>query len=204
MSITILDVPAAVRFRTHSWRQIGGKIYQRSEFTGRTKVIRIGPAPRWTCELEIVPSSDPAYIQQVRSFLAIASRFDYAVRIFMNDVAQSAVPTCLVDGANQLGTSLNVDALPASQTILQPGDLMTVQLGSQDEQTVVLLTPLVSDSSGRATATFNEPLRQAPGDNAIVRISGAVAIMRIEDAVSFNINPGQVFDWPRLTAVEAF
>lgn len=204
MALSIVDIPPLVKFVTTNWRQTGGVIYNRSEFTGRTRALRIGPAARWTCDFEIVPTTDAATIEQVRSFLAIASRHDYAFRLPMTDAAQSATVTGAVNGAGQLGDTLAIDGLPVSTSVLGPGGIISVAQGSDDEQPLVLLTVLSSNGSGQATVLLNTPLRRAPADNAVVKIASPIAIMRLRDAMSYQVQPGLINTWPSFTAEEAF
>jgi hypothetical protein len=204
MALTVIDVPPLVKFRTTNWQQSGGVIYQRSEFTGRTKTLQTGPASRWSCDFEMVPVRDDAQITQARSFMATLSRPEYAVRIPFNTVSQTGTATCLVNGGPQLGDTINVKGLPASTTVLSAGHFITFNLATDDEQTAVLLTALVSDGAGNATAFINRPLRKAVVNNGVVRLAVATAIMRVPDAVKFTLTPSQIHEWPELKAVEAF
>ena len=92
MALTVLDIPPLVSFVTTNWRQSGGVIYNRSEFTGRTRALHIGPAARWACDFQIVATNDRAAVEQVRSFLAVASRHDYAFRMPVADTANVPAP----------------------------------------------------------------------------------------------------------------
>lgn len=204
MPLTLFDIPPLVKFVTTNWRQTGGVIYNRSEFTGRTRALRIGPAARWTCDFQIVPSNDPATIEATRLFLATASRHNYGFRLPMVDDAQSATITALVNGGGQLGETLNIDGLPNSATVLTAGEFISVTISSDDEQALLLTVNLTSNASGQATATLNTPLRRAPADNAVVKIASPVAIMRLRDALSYQVQPASIHTWSNFTAEEAF
>lgn len=204
MPLTIIDVPALARLRSVNWRQVGGVVYQRSEFTGRTKALQLGPASRWSCTFDLVPTATAAAFAQVRLFMAALARPEYAVRMPLNTVAQTATATCLVNGGPQLGDAIAIKGLPVSTTVLEAGRFITFNLATDDEQTAVLLSALVSDGAGNATASINRPLRKAVVNNGVVRLAVATAIMRVPDAVQFTLDPAQIHEWPQLQAEEAF
>lgn len=204
MALNIIDLPPNIRFRTSGWRQTGGVTYNRSAFTGATRAIRIGPAARWTCDLEIVPSTNATVYQQTISFMAAASRHDYAVRIPMVDLAQTATAICQTNGANQIGDTIALDGLPASTTILQPGAIITIVRNIDDEQSAVLLTPLTSNASGQATAFLNTPMRAAVPDNCTVRLALPRVLMRARDALAWDVSPGLVHGFQAVSMEEVF
>ena len=204
---TIFDLPDFVKIRSGSWRQTGGVIYNRSTFTGATRTLRLGPAARWSCELEFAPTGDEADLRLMRQFMANLSRPDFAFRLPAVEVAQAASPvpaTCLVMGANQLGQSLICDGLPNSTAILSSGHLISVALGADDEQLLVLNNDFTSNGSGEATFTFTTPLRKAPANNAVVKLHTPTALMRLRDPVGWNVAPATIYDFPALTAEEYF
>lgn len=66
-----------------------------------------------------------------------------------------------VKGANQTGSTLAVDMLPASTAgLLLPGDWVAVGLELKR-----VTAPLNSDGSGNGTLQFSPPLRASPADN---------------------------------------
>jgi hypothetical protein len=205
--MAILNIPAGLLIRTANWRQEGGIVYNRSEFTGRTQGLRIGPAGRWACDFEIVPARTQAGVNTVRAFLAQLYNPADSFRLSPADVQQVAgtVPaTCLVNGANQLGFTLACDGVPNSIPILTAGQFISVALPNGDEQLLQLTANATSITLGRVTFTFSTPLRAAPADNATVRLHFPSANMRIENPSSWDVSPGLIYTYPSFTATEFF
>jgi hypothetical protein len=213
VTLTVIDQFPEWKIRATNWRQTGGFIYQRSVLTGRTRQMRLGPSARWTCEIEFPPfqgnqnDGDEALRVQ-RNVLAFLQQAGSAFRLVAVDEPQTADPvpaTCLVNGAGQMGFSLNVDGLPASTLFLRSGQMISVALAGGDEQLLTLRGPdVTSNGAGQATFTFDMPLRAAPADNAVVRIRWPVAVMRVRDPMGWDAAPGGIYQIPTLTAEEAF
>jgi hypothetical protein len=205
--MAIINIPAGLLIRTANWRQEGGIIYNRSEFTGRTQALRIGPAGRWTADIEIVPTNTQAGVNTVRAFLAQLYNPADSFRLSPADVQQvggTVSSTCLVNGANQLGFTLACDGVPNSLAILIAGQFISVALPNGDEQLLQLTANATSNGSGQVTFTFSTPLRAAPADNATVRLHFPTANMRIENPTRWDVSPGLVYTYPSFTAVEFF
>ena len=202
MALTVLGIPPNVKFRTASWRQSGGVVYNRSVFTGAARALRLGPAARWTCELEIVPSTDPVSYQQARAFLAVAARHNFAYRIPMVDFAQTATATCLTNGTNQIGESIALDGLPNSTDLLGPGALITFVFDVGQEQSCTLLEQLTSNASGQATAILDVPLRRPIANNSTVLLAFPHCLMRAPQSLAWSVSAGQVHGFPSFTMEE--
>jgi hypothetical protein len=202
MALTVLGLPPNVKFRTSGWRQTGGVVYNRSVFTGAARALRLGPAARWACELAIVPSTDPAFYLQARSFLAGAARPDYAYRIPMVDLAQTATTSCLTNGTNQTGETIALDGLPNSTALLSPGALITFVFDIGQEQSCTLLEPLTSNASGQATAVIDVPLRRPIANNSTVLLAFPSCLMRAPQSLAWSVSAGQVHDFPSFTMEE--
>src|SRR5690606_16102436 len=88
-------------------------------------------------------------------------------------------PNPLVNGASQLGKSLDVDGLDADTPILKAGDFVSFSVtspkGNTNYQLLRIAADVLSNSSGEATLTFTTPIRQAPADDAVVQIYSPVA-----------------------------
>lgn len=203
-----IDELNSFRFRASGWRLVGGVINQRSAFTGRTRLLRLGPSARWTCDVEIAPTIDTASVNSRRNALAALALTDITSYVTAAEQAQAVSPvpaTCQVDGAGQLGFSLNLKGLAASATNLVAGQMISVDLGDGDEQLLLLtLNNLVGNGSGLGTATFCTPLRRAPADNATVRLHWPRAVMRLTDPVGWNAGVGNLHEFPTLRFEEAF
>lgn len=96
----MIIVPVPRRFiRSHSWAQTDTrKQLQRSEWTGRTRELAIGPADRWSCQADVRPTR-PGDIETWRALQARMKQPGAAAR----------VP---VDAAGQLPADSNIVANP--------------------------------------------------------------------------------------------
>lgn len=204
----IIDFPAGIPLRAVNWRQSGGVVRNRSEFTGKTRELRIGPSARWTCDLEFVPTNSVTALNLLREFLADMAQPGDGFRIVAVEGAQAVSPvpvTCTVNGANQLGQTLNLTGLRVSATNLPAGAMISVPVATDDEQLFVLRADLTANVSGQGAATLATPLRAAPANGATVRIHLPASTMRLSDsAVNWAVSPGGVHDFQRLTAEEFF
>lgn len=177
---------------------------QRAVFTGATKALLLGPSARWAFELEIVPSTDPAFYQQARSFLAAAARHNIAYRIPMVDFAQTATAACLTNGTNQLGESIALDGLPNSTAVLSPGALITFVFDVGQEQSCTLLQPLTSNASGQATAVIDTPLCRPIANNSTVLLALPHCLMRAPQSLQWSVLPAQIHEFAPITMEEVF
>ena len=207
--MSIIDFPTDIPIRATGWSQDGGVVRQRSIFTGRTQDIRIGPAARWVCALQFVPTVDVAQLRRMRAFLAFAAQPGNGFRLDMVEAAQAVSPvpaTALVNGAGQLGLVLNIDGLPNSTAILPAGALVSVALpGGSDEQAFTLTAAATSNGSGQAALALNQPLRASPADNAVVRLHWPRAVMRVgPDALNWAASPGAIYEFAALDSEEWF
>ncbi len=88
----------------------------------------------------------------------------------------AATGSPLVKGSGQTGTTLAIDGWSGSVTnILKAGDYLEVN------GELKIVTEDINSVAGEATVTFEPPLRAAPSDNAVVTITKAPAIMRLQD-----------------------
>lgn len=206
--MAIIDFPAGVPLRAVNWRQSGGVIRNRSEFTGKTRELRLGPSARWRCDLEFVPTNSTTALNALRAFLAQVAQPGDGFRIVAVEGAQASSPvpvTCTVNGASQLGQTLNLTGLSASVTNLPAGAMISVPVATDDEQLFVLRSALTANGSGQAAATLATPMRASPANGATVRIHLPVATMRLDDsAINWAVSPGAVYDFAKLTAEEFF
>ena len=203
----IIDIPVEIQFMTANWRQNGGITMQRSEFTGHTRGLRLGASARWTCEFEMSPVSDPVKLNRNRAFIARMFQPASGFRIPAVVVRQApdTVPdTCEVDGDDQLGQELLLKGLQESVTNLFAGQMISVALPNGDEQLITLTQDLIADVTGEGTAYLATPLRQAPDDEATVRLQVPVATMRLEQGQGWDVTPGPIYRFPTLSAIEFF
>ena len=94
----------------------------------------------------------------------------------------------LVAGADQLGTTLDVDTLDATSDILTAGDFFSFDVtspgGSTNRQLMKVASDVTSDGSGDATLVMTTPIRQAPANNAAVEIDSPSAFFMLSDPES--------------------
>lgn len=205
--MSIVDLPAGVVFRSANWRQQGGIIYNRSEFTGRTRAVRIGPSARWFCDLEVVPTASQAQLRNIRQWLASSYATIAGFRLPAVEVAQASAPvpaTCTVNGGSQLGFTLSLTGLATGVTNLADGSLISIALPNGDEQLCALAAPLTGDGSGVGIATLATPLRQSPSNGATVRLHTPVGVMRLRDPIRWAATPGTVYEIGTISAEEWF
>ena len=93
----------------------------------------------------------------------------------------SAGGTPLVNGASQVGGTLNIDGCTASQTgWLKAGDY--IQLGSAGSATLhKVLADADSNGSGQVSLDIWPYIRTAPSDNATVVVTNTVGRFRLAD-----------------------
>lgn len=207
MSYTVNNLPTEFRIRSQGWTMSGGIVFQRSEFTGADRAVRLGPGARWQCEIELVPTVSLTDLRIVRSVLAIQNSPLSVYRIPAVETAQAVSPvpaTCTVNGANQTGLSLAVAGLPNNTAILSAGHMISVALPNNSEQLFVITANATSNASGQATFTLGTPLRQSPANGATVRLHSPVSTMRLRPLVGWSVSPGLVYDFPAFTAEEVF
>ena len=208
--MSVIDFPTDIPIRATGWAQPeSGVIRQRSIFTGRTTDVRLGPSARWTCRLEWVPTTDVLALDRMRAFLAHCMQPGAGFRLEMVEGAQAVSPvpaTALVNGAGQLGQTLNIDGLPNTTAILRAGQLVSVALASDDEFAAVVRAAVTSNGSGQAALSLSQPLRRAPADNAVVRLHSPRAVMRLDPAAAMQwlAQPGPIYSFEALTAEEWF
>ncbi len=206
MALIIVEPASTFKIRTSNWRQSGGVTYQRSDFTGRTRALRLGPAARWRCELELVPETGAPGQQLVasRAFLAAAARGDFGLKIPFFDSPQTATASCTSFGGTQAGFQINVQGLPASQTILPSGSIITLAWGVDRFQPCVLLANLVSNASGQGVLSMNQPAREPVIDGTVIILDRPFALMRAADALAWSHSPFQIHQLGSLQLEEVF
>ena len=91
-----------------------------------------------------------------------------------------------VNGADQLGLSLDVDNLELTTAVLLAGDYIsfntTSALGNSNRQLIQVAADVTSDGSGEATISLTVPIREAPADDAAVEIFSPTAFFALAQA----------------------
>jgi len=160
----------------------------------------------WEFEIELanVPERDAlaldGFIASLRGQVGTFTLIDYRREQLDKDFVG------YVRGANQDGNILNIDGLPANQTLLVVGERMQVGIG-QNTELKVLTQDLVTDSLGRATVIFESPLRKIPADNTLITFKQPVGLFRLADnkqgLASAQYKNGIVTSW-KIKGREAF
>jgi len=119
-----------------------------------------------------------AEAKQLKSFIfqlrGQAGRFDY----IPPDLDQQGQGTAAitVNGANQLGDTLNIQTTDFNTILFEVGDYLSV-----NSELKYVTSQSVSDGSGLASVTFEPPLRRSPADNAPVEYEAPKVTMKLED-----------------------
>lgn len=207
--MSIISVPASLGIINLQWAQPPGYQVNRSELTGVTRTVQLGPAERWNASGRLVPRGN-ADLVTVRGFLANMKRPGNFARLPMVETPQVKTfgyPTLvLVNGAGQLGYSLNLKGLQPSVTNLLAGDIITIFLDGPNGiwQPIVLTADLVANGSGNGTASLSTPLRKSPGNNDEVELSVPTCTVRMRDPMAWEVTPGGVYLPGDFVAEEAF
>lgn len=133
----------------------------RSKWTGSRKVIGMPGAELWRGQGQIANIATEEQERPWRAWL-------YALRGPVNwfrcplpcNQHVGAKPT-VASGAGD-GYTLPLTGMTANRTLLVAGQYLTVPLPSGRYRAVCLISPLTTDSSGNATATFEPALTETP------------------------------------------
>lgn len=138
----------------------------RSAWTGRRRVSGMPGAQKWYASAEI----DLATEDEERPWRLFLLKLRGPVHRFRFPVACSqragANPTVRA-GATDF-TTLPLQGLPASATVLRGGQYLTVPLPSGHHRLVMLTEDLVSSPAGLGTATFVPELTEVPAEGTSV------------------------------------
>jgi hypothetical protein len=158
----------------------------KSPFTYQRQVFQ-WPGDQWFGELSLVPLA-PC---DAGPFHAFFTSLDGPVGTFLLGDPLRQIPlgtaaglpgTPVVNGAGQVGETLNIRGLPASRpNYLLAGDY--VQLGTGITTRLYLnLQTVASDASGQASLTLRPRVKVAPADGATVTVRGTRGIWTLVDS----------------------
>lgn len=127
---------------------------------------------RWTEEFPPILLTDAAargWLAQVQSFWSNGTFLDVVHRSYLTPNGSGA-GTPLVNGASQVGASLNTKGWATGQTVLKAGDLIRI---AGLNVCFDILADAVSDGSGLATLSINPPIPtgSSPADNAALTVT---------------------------------
>ena len=152
-----------------------------SPFTKAVQRVALGGS-RWTASLSLPPMKrDKAAVWQ-----AFFLQLEGGANTFSGYDPDAAAPrgqasltpgTPAVNGANQSGSTLNIDGCPATVVnYLLPGDYFGV-----NGELKMVVAPVNTNGSGQATLAFKPALRNKPGDNAAVTLVKPTCVMALID-----------------------
>ncbi len=197
--MAIIDPPAPFPLRNAKWRVPFPAQVNKSGWTGTSQAVGLPGAQLWSLSGTFVPTrSEASALPWIGFFMSLRGQLNF-FRVRACEVQQTSAsnPTART-GAND-GITLPLQGLPVSATILKIGHKMTVVLPSGHERLVVLSSPLVSDSSGHATAVFEPELGEVPVAGAAVEIQWPYGLMRMtSDPPGWDVDVGQMFDFRRV------
>jgi hypothetical protein len=205
--MALIPWPTGIALKNISWQQTAPEVVNRSEFTGATRIIELGPPARWTAKGQLPPLK-LAQATQWRGFVGAlrgrANTFRLPAIETMQKRPNGAATATLatVSGAGQTGFTLTITGLIASVTALAAGSLITVTLAS-DEQLLLLGADLVADVTGTGTASLSTPLRSSPAAGAAVEMAQPWALMRAIDPIAWSADAGPLYAY-QISAEEAF
>ncbi|RSV44419.1 hypothetical protein CA234_03110 [Sphingomonas sp. ABOLE] len=179
--MAIIIPPAPLPLRDKKVRLRDPSQENTSKWTGTSKIIGLPGAAEWLVSGTFASISDEAKARPWRAFFVALRGKRNAFRIRVGLDQQTAVGNPTVRAGGSAGLTVPLQGLPASQTVLEAGHLMTVTLPSGHERLVCLTASLVSDAQGRATATFAPELGEVPQAGAAVEIQWPHALVRMSD-----------------------
>ncbi|WP_294292717.1 hypothetical protein [uncultured Sphingomonas sp.] len=201
--MAIIQPPAPFRLRGAKWRLLSTVQRNRSEWTKRSKGIAQPGADMWTVSGDFVTivGADRALPWKAFYFALRGSANAFRVRAVEQQQTTAANPTARAGGT--AGTTIPLQGLPASSTVLKAGMMMTVTLPSGHERLVGLVAPLVSNGQGQGTATFAPELGEIPAAGAAVEIQWPWALVnQSNEPPGWDVAEGQTYSF-RVDAEEA-
>lgn len=129
---------------------------------------------RMVLTLDLRVTSERAALQAFALTLASGDH-NVAMRDYSYSRRGSGAGTPLINGANQVGTSIVTDGWTASATgVLLQGDLIQIR-----NQLVMVMADVNANGSGQATLTVRPAVRIAPADNASINTSTPTGLFKL-------------------------
>ncbi|GAB6125033.1 hypothetical protein [Humidesulfovibrio idahonensis] len=183
MTITRLTWPSLkMRPISWSWRTIANTQTWTSPLNGSEQTAEL-PGARWWFRVGYQNMREDDW-RMVDAFLAQLRGM--AGRVLLSPLhgeAPRGVATGLpiVYGADQLGRSMATSGWTANTAhILRVGDYFSVPTLSGPELKIIT-ADVASDAAGKATLTFEPPLRNSPDNGASITVADPVCPMRLKD-----------------------
>ena len=196
MAITYpLTLPTHTGIRNISLRAVNTVGISQSPFTYATQVIAHS-GQRWEVDVTL-PSMNRSDAEQ---WIAFLMSLRGSLGTFNIGDPTGATPrgsaggTPLVNGADQIGGTLDIDGCTASQTgWLKAGDY--IQLGSGATATLhKVLQDADSNGSGQVSLDIWPYIRSAPADDAAVTTSNTVGLFRLaSNEQNWNVSEASIY-----------
>jgi len=190
-----LTLPSHTGIAQISFRAINTVGVSQSPFTYKQQVVAHS-GQRWEADITLPPMRRSDAEQWVAWLMSLRGRlgtFNLGDPVGATPRG-SAGGTPLVNGASQLGGTLEIDGCTASQTgWLKAGDY--IQLGSGGTATLhKVLQDADSNASGEVTLEIWPYVRSAPSDNATVVTSNTVGHFRLaSNEQNWNIDQAAIY-----------
>ena len=208
--MTTITYPSTPRPQGMSWRLVMPAQTNVSDWTGRRQTIASGRG-WWECQITFPPIVGTDNVNAWRAFIAKSRGAANDFQVPVDPTAQyvdapaSVVGSlslnfttglyqtfsqgaALVNGSGQTGRTINADGFPASTTVLQAGQFVTI-----NNQLLQLTENVVSNSSGAAVLTFEPPIRVSPANNAPVEYENPYCLMYLVEEPTLSVEAGYVY-----------
>ena len=103
-----------------------------------------------------------------------------------------------VDGAGQLGKSLNVNGADPNEVLFKVGEYFSI-----GGELKVVTEECTTDSNGKATVEFEPPLRSMPENGAALSMSAPVANFRLSSPAAWSLQPNRLHSFD-IEAIESY
>lgn len=154
------------------------------------------PGEAWAVDFNMPPINDPVIAGEWKAF-GVKLEGKYG-QFYMGDPSAPnpvglGTGTPLVNGAGQLGNSIDIDGLPSSTSdILKAGDWVQIGTGVAS-RLHMQVEDLDSDGSGHATLTLQPAVRTALADNTAVSFHNCVGLFRMSSNMfQWRVTPGNI------------
>lgn len=184
MAITYpLALPTTIGVGNITLRAVNITSVSESPFTFSQQVFK-HPGERWEASVSIPVSKADIAEDWVTFLVSLKGRVGTFLmgdpnRVVARGSAATAPGIPLVNGAGQLGGSVNIDGLPVSVTgYLLKGDYIQIG-GGINARLHKVLNNVDSNALGQATLDIWPGIRITVGDNAVVGVYGARGLFRL-------------------------
>lgn len=204
--MALITPPSAIRLRRAQWRRERNQQVNRSVWSGKTQVVRLPGATRWTVSGEFPAIQGQSAAEPWQAFFEDVDGVANIFPVIAVEAVQTALTAPTVSGAGQTGSTLNLTGLPGAvgSTYLPKGSKITIPLSATDVQLEVLQAALIVGAGGTATATFKGRLRSSPANGAALVVGLPYALMRMTTpSTGWDVDTGRLYGFA-FSAEEGF